>query len=159
MANKTETTNMDPTLALELKLSSWKNLFRVLKWAGLGKLRPGQYRTHEEQEGFQYTTGNFWAAVQSLEAQIDLHESVQAIAGGDYGPLADGHPLVGHLCPLCGLQFAAGECTAPLPIAPADDREAEKFRRGEPYKAACDIVHAICLERRKAGVRFVQGPA
>lgn len=147
---------IDPVLALELKLSSWNNLMRVLKWAGFGKLSPGQYRVHEDQEGSVYTEGNAWAAVQSLQQQLELHREVQRLATENFGPLSKGHPLVGSKCPLCGRPFVAGQVTAPLEIGPAGEEDARKKRDGRPYTAACDVVHRDCLVQKRVGVRFIQ---
>lgn len=63
----------DDYFLLTLKRSSWKNIFRVLKW--VSPLAPSSsmdaYRAHT---GEHWTLGNFWASIQELQRQFDEQE-------------------------------------------------------------------------------------
>jgi len=66
--------NGDPKLSLTLKLSSWKNIFRVLKWTAPMDLQIDE-RVYFHNTGEHWSTGNFWAAVQELERQVSEKET------------------------------------------------------------------------------------
>lgn len=54
---------------LRLRRSSWENLFHVLKWCSTGPEPDAE--AYKAQTGDYFSTGNFWAAVQELQRQLD----------------------------------------------------------------------------------------
>ncbi len=136
----------DPVVNLELKVSSWKNIFRVLKWCAPMSCSTHDY-AYRKETGEHWSLGDFWAAIQHLQGQIAQQDAIADLANRGFDPLQE-KDLLGIVkpCPLCGKPFVVGDVTAPLELEPADDDEQTKKSKGEPFLAACDLVHAGCLE-------------
>ena len=109
------------------------------------------------RSGEHFSLGNFWAAVQRLQAQMGEHQRVSKLYAAKWPPLSADDVL--HLdrpCGLCGDPFIEGDILAQLEIDPVSAEDAAKKRRGEVYNAACDVVHKRCYERAAGLVRYVE---
>ncbi len=64
----------NPQYSLGLGRSSWEQIFESLRERSLGKMTPERDQAYFEQHGTYYSDGNFWAAIQSLQAQFEEFE-------------------------------------------------------------------------------------
>jgi len=63
----------DDPIDLVLTFSTWKNIFHVLYWSGLKELDEEAAQHYYKKHGHDFSLGNFWAAIQSLEGQLENH--------------------------------------------------------------------------------------
>jgi len=62
-----------------------------------------------------------------------------------FPPLAADHPLIGDVCPACGMAFAAGDVTTLTALGPGADPDARaKARAGHAYTAVALPIHWAC---------------
>lgn len=68
---------MNEKISVELRQDSWENIFRVLKWCAPMKLgvTPDAYLS---QTGEHWSLGNFWAAIQEAQRQVEVAEEGEA---------------------------------------------------------------------------------
>jgi len=57
-------------ILLGLRRSSWEQIFETLKWRGLRPMSEQDAESYLKATGEHYSDGNFWAAIQSLQAQL-----------------------------------------------------------------------------------------
>jgi hypothetical protein len=62
---------MDDRTIAQLNDADWEHLFDVLHELGLREHPPQRAQAYREQYGEFFSTGNFWALVQSLERQTN----------------------------------------------------------------------------------------
>jgi len=71
--NIDEPPNIDPSsspTSLRLSLSSWENLFSVIKMCVPVELESEECEKYLEQTGKEWTVGDFWASVKELQTQL-----------------------------------------------------------------------------------------
>jgi len=145
----------NPTVAFELKRSSWENIFRVLKWCA--PMHCSNEEEYKAQTDEFWSLGNFWASVQSLQGQLSDHTRLTDLYQREWPPLPaeDAENFV-LPCSLCGARFVEGDVLCAIEIEPADAGEIQRKKRGEAYTAACDVAHKACYEKAARVVRFVE---
>lgn len=61
------------------------------------------------------------------------------------GPLPEGHPAVGKICPGCNKPIEVGQTITWMAIGPGDDEEERaKARESKPYNSKCIELHWEC---------------
>ena len=63
---------------------------------------------------------------------------------GRFGPLAEGHPGVGMVCPGCGVVLVVGDRPSLVDGVPASDEDAVKAAAGRAHNAEARIAHEAC---------------
>lgn len=61
--------------------------------------------------------------------------------------LTPDHWLLHEICPVCGIQFKAGDETTLLGDEPASEVDAIKKASGRPYTAVATPVHWTCFKQ------------
>ena len=65
---------------------------------------------------------------------------------GRFGPLEDGDPNVGRVCPGCREALQVGDRPALVVIGPgADPEERQRARDGRAYNAVAIVAHEECV--------------
>lgn len=67
-----------------------------------------------------------------------------------FQPLLDNHPLVTekHKCPVCEIEFKAGDITTIIPLGPSNDEDRLREKEGRSYNAAAACVHWNCCAQQ-----------